>query len=294
MKKIILFGAAGLLGEAVARIGQNCGYQIELVTRREIDLKDIELLGDYLESSEADVYVYTAGLTSLEACLDQPDLAHKINVAAPSLIAQHASSRNVGFVYISTDYVFDGYLDAYPDELSMAQPINVYGKSKVAGENECIASCPEALILRVSWLFGRGRKSFVDSVIDSIQKGEQREYISDKWSVPNWCDDLARLLYQLLESGATGVIHAVSSGEPVSWYAYAVEIEKIAQRLGVTDSHEGLVNKSKMEDVEAFREKRPVYTAMCSRRLEQKFLISMPDWRQSLEQYIRIQYVPSS
>lgn len=294
MKKITLFGAAGLLGEAVARIGADSGYQLELVTRSEVDLEDLGLLGDYLKSSEADIYVYAAGLTSLEGCLDQPDLAHRINVDAPSVIAQHASSRNAGFVYISTDYVFDGHLDTHPDEMSIVQPINVYGQSKLAGENECIVYCPETLILRVSWLFGRGRKSFVDSVVDSIQKGEQREYIWDKWSVPNWCDDLARLLYQLVEKKATGVVHAVSSGEPVSWYAYAEEIEKIAKDLGLINYGESLVNKSKMEEVTAFREKRPVHTAMCSSRIEQEFLISMPDWKQSLEEYIRTEYVCSS
>jgi dTDP-4-dehydrorhamnose reductase len=289
--KVVVFGANGLLGEALCRCGLELGHDVNGVVRAQVDLQDTDALTDYLKKSRGDVYLYAAGLTSLEVCLDDRASAVRLNVRAAAAIAKHANSRGAQYVYYSTDYVYGGEIEKELDESSPCFPVNAYGLSKLVGEKAVTEAYGKSLVMRVSWLFGRGRTSFVDSVLQSLIDGEERSYIGDKWSVPNWSDNLARLTYQLLDKNAKGVVNAVSNGGGVSWYEYAVELAEVARSLGLINEYSSLLKKAEMAEVKAFRETRPRYTVMSSKRLEAEFLVSMPNWREALRAYIFNQYV---
>lgn len=285
--KVVIFGPGGLLGEALARIGLESGHTVVEASRMEVNLEEQTSLKRFLNKNPADCYIYAAGLTGLEACLDDPQRANTLNVDSPTTIALAAKSQQAKFIYYSTDYVYSGVHEEALTELVHAGPINTYGKSKLAGERSVQEVYDLSLVLRVSWLFGSGRDSFVDGVVKSLLKNEERKYISDKWSVPNWTDDLAFMSYSLLELEAHGVVHLLSNGGTVSWYEYALQVADTLEEHGVYQRNGEIIKKSKMAEVSGFRDKRPVSTGMSSSRIVEEFGLKLPDWRRSLSEYLR-------
>jgi len=141
--KVAIVGASGLLGEAC------------IVTRDAVDLKDLSEVEKYMQSLEYDVCVYTAARSGLEDCRENPVDSMRVNALSPERIAAISNEKGARMIYISTDYVFDGREDTRPSEDNKVIPISVYGKSKYEGEKRVMKMCEDALICRVSWLFGR-------------------------------------------------------------------------------------------------------------------------------------------
>ena len=292
MMKIAIVGAHGLLGEACQRILSALDeVQVIAITREQMDLKNLGEVEQFMEPLEYDVCLYTAAISGLEECQENPIDAMKVNALAPEIIAEVTEQKGAKMVYVSTDYVFSGEQEARPDEDSMAAPINAYGKSKYEGEQRVLQKSTRALICRVSWLFGKGRQTFVDQVVKIVQNNEEVSYIGDKYSVPNYCDDLAQALADLLirTDGleATGVIHLVNQAEPESWYSYAEEVVHVANDLGLTKSYSQSILNTDLVDAHFFNEARPKHTAMISKRLKSEFGIEIRYWKQGLEEYLQ-------
>jgi len=292
MIKIVIVGAHGLLGEACQRI-LSAHDEVELVaiTRDQLDLKNLGEVKQFMEPLEYDICLYTAAISGLEECQDNPIDAMKVNALAPEIIAEVTEQKGAKMVYISTDYVFSGEQEARPDEDSRVSPINAYGKSKYEGEQRVLQKSTRALICRVSWLFGKGRQTFVDQVIKTVQDDEEASYIGDKYSVPNYSDDLAQALADLLlrNDGAepVGVIHLVNDAEPESWYSYAREVVYLANSLGLVRSGSKSILSTDLVDAHFFREARPKHTAMISKRLKSELGIEIRSWKLGLEEYLQ-------
>eukprot|EP00112_Aurelia_sp_Birch-Aquarium-sp1_P006782 Seg17406.1 transcript_id=Seg17406.1/GoldUCD/mRNA.D3Y31 product="Spore coat polysaccharide biosynthesis protein SpsK" protein_id=Seg17406.1/GoldUCD/D3Y31 len=287
MKRVLVFGSGGLLGEACARLFAE-HTEVRALTRNDVDLTDIESLKRLLEGEVFDVLINAAAMAGLEQCMEAPEDAYKVNVEAPAMMADVARRKEASFVHFSTDYVFDGESEERPDENSKPCPINVYGKTKLEGEHAVLNANADALVCRVSWLFGSGRGSFVDQVIKTIQDGKEVTYISDKVSLPNYCDDLVQVLMKLLEKKASGVLHLSCDSEPESWYSYALEVVKTAKSLGLINEKNIKIHPLALSDATFFKEKRPKHTAMLTRRLLEEFGIKVPCWKDGLTRYLQI------
>ncbi len=293
-KRVLVIGAGGLFGEACCRLLKDRAEVVE-VRRRDVDLEDGEKLEQLLRRQEFDVLINAAAISGLEACLDAPGAARAVNVEAPRIMAQACHDRGVKMVQISTDYVFDGYREGRWDEACDAFPINVYGKTKRAAEVAVMAADGTALVARVSWLFGRGRASFVDQVIDAYLSGESKVCIGDKFSVPNYCDDLVASLWQVIERDGSGILHLCCDAEPESWYSYGCKVIDALNECKNGDNKEKkgvekrVLLESKLADASFFREPRPRYTAMVSLRLQQEFGVKMRSWEEAMRDYL--QYV---
>lgn len=282
--KYLVIGAGGLLGEAFVRILAEGGeHEVVGLVRADVDLCDEGKLERILSELKFNVLINCAGLTGLEACLDNSDLARAVNVEAPRVMARVCGDVGARFVHFSTDYVFSGDDVEELDETCEVRAINDYGVSKEEGEREVLEMNSDALIARVSWVFGRGRRQFVDQVIENAQSTGV-EYIGDKWSVPNYADDLVAMTLGCLEHSMDGVVHLVSSGGGVSWHEYALAVLELGREVGILDEGYELPNESRMSEVQAFRAKRPVNTVMISNRME--WLKTDFGWRDGIRRYL--------
>ena len=285
--KYLVIGAKGLLGEAFTRLLKESQCDVRSLSRDEVDLADGTHLARHLRNCEFDVLLNCEGMTGLEQCLDQPDLATSINAKAPQIMAEECASRSAKMVHFSTDYVFDGEQEGWCDESSGTNPINHYGVTKLEGECAVMHAHPSAIVARVSWIFGPGRKTFVDQVLRQMTAEDwPGTYISDKYSVPNYSDDLVKMCTHLLGEGFSGLVHLTSTGPQVSWLQYAQEVISAAEELGLVSAKISAPRSSKMVDIEAFRARRPRWTAMRSTRLVSSGL-EVPDWRVGLRSYLK-------
>ena len=270
-----MFGAGGRVGSRLAAHLREQGMEVAACGRSDCDLEDLDALKHLLLSSRATHVINCAAVSGLEACLDDPVTAHRVNAMAPEMMARVCRLEGMRFIHLSTDYVLDGWRPGLRAEAEKCRPVNVYGESKLEGELRIREEMPEALIARVSWVFGNpAHPSFPEMMLRRAMNGESLSAVADKWSMPTWTEDLCEWLpFLAYESDAAGVLHLCQSGEPVSWHGYAVAALKSAVRHGLLDSLPS-VAEQKLDEQAGFRDARPRHTAMSSERLG--FLMNRP------------------
>ncbi len=281
--RVAVTGTTGRVGAALAKSFSR-DYEVIALPRTEFDFSDPVSMAKRLEHLDCEIFLNPGGLTSLEACVDDLEMAQKLNVEAPALLAQWAARRGVKLVHFSTDYVFSGEQSGLRTEAEMPQPLSVYGRTKLAGEQAVLAD-PGNLVLRVSWVLGPEKPSFLDAVIRDALAGKPISAIADKFSLPTHTRDLCGWTETLIKRQATGLFHACQSGPPVSWHGMAeVAVDELV-RLGQLSAAPEIL-ATKLEEATAFRAKRPRHTAMSTAKLQAE-LEEMPrDWRDVIRDYV--------
>jgi dTDP-4-dehydrorhamnose reductase len=220
--KSLLIGASGQLGAQMLPL---LGPSRCLITSRrptrsgELDL-DLAALATVTDTEAAlgphpiDAIYCIAGMTAVDTCEDAPDLAHRINCRGPEMLARVAARRGIPFVYLSTEYIFDGAAGPYNasgpyNEDDPANPLSVYGKSKRQGELAVLAACSRALILRSTVVYGEdyGEKNYIYSLMRSLAAGRPMRVPQDQISTPTYNRDLAAATIALAQRGAKGIYH---------------------------------------------------------------------------------------
>ncbi|MGJ8654966.1 MAG: SDR family oxidoreductase [Akkermansiaceae bacterium] len=286
MKKIVITGAKGLLGEACCRLLAE-DYEVISLTRAEVDLADRGKLSELLDRIDFDFLINTAAMSGLEQCLGQPELAQKVNTEAPRVMAEICQQKGAKMMQVSTDYVLDGREDVFHVETSGTRGSGVYSKTKLAAEQVVAAACENSVIVRVSWLFGHGRETFVDQVLNTALAGECGCYIGDKFSVPNFSDFLVPVMCDLLESDLSGVVHLTSDSRAESWFSYAEKIIRIAINLGILNDNSNGLEQNSLGDNPYFKEERPRYTVMRPKRLSEELNVEVRNWEDGLRVYLQ-------
>jgi len=282
--RIAITGTTGRVGAALARhLAER--HEVVLLPRGICDLADADSLNAALESLNCDVLLNPAGLTGLEACEDDPRLAMRVNSAAPGKIALWAASRGVRLIHFSTDYVFGGENTALLTEQAAPHPLSVYGRSKLAGEKAVLAH-PGNLVVRVSWVFGPEKPSFIDQTFNNALAGRHLEAIADKYSLPVFTTDLAAWMEILIERKTEGIVHACNPGDPVSWHGMARVVVAEMAAAGVIDPLPEIAGL-KLENVKAFRATRPRFTAMDTTRLAEETGVPLRLWPDAIKAYVR-------
>ena len=213
MYRTLVFGAGGRVGSRLAAHLEEEGMEVVGCGRDACDLKDLKALKNVLLSSGATHVVNCAAVSGLEACLDDPETAHRVNAMAPEMMARICRLEGMRFIHLSTDYVLDGRRAGLKTESDKCRPVNVYGESKLEAELRVREEMPEALVARVSWVFGNPeRPSFPEMVLRKALNGEPLSAVADKWSMPAWVEDLCGWLrFLAYESDASGVLHLCPS-----------------------------------------------------------------------------------
>ena len=282
--RLAVTGTTGRVGAALARhLAQH--HEVIALPRSACDLADSGSLSRTLDVLDCEVFLNPAAITGLEACEDDPRLAMRVNSAAPGKIALWAAERGVRVIHFSTDYVFDGKTPGLRAEAEPAKPVNAYGRSKLAGERAVLA-LPGNLVLRVSWVFGPEKPSFVDQVIDAALAGKPLAAVADKWALPTFTEDLADWVAALLETDASGLLHACNPGDPVSWHGMALaalrEMVSCGALSGCPD-----VQALTLAELPIFRAERPRHTAMDVTRLESLMGKPLRPWTEALAEHVR-------
>lgn len=281
--RVAITGTTGRVGAALAaHLAQH--HEVICLPREVCDLADSESLSRTLGGLDCDVFINPAAITGLEACEDDSRLAMRVNSAAPGKIALWAADRGVKMIQFSTDYVFSGETPGLRTEAEMAKPLSVYGRSKLASER-AVLTHPGNLVLRVSWVFGPEKFSFVDQVMTTAHAGEPLVAVADKFSLPTLTTDLAGWVADLLNTDASGLLHACNPGEPVSWHGLAMEIVKEMKNCGAIGACPEIETET-LAGMPAFRAVRPQFTAMDSERLSSVLGKPLRPWSEALAEYI--------
>src|SRR5262249_56594552 len=198
--KIVIVGAGGRLGTALIREYRE-KYDIAGFNHAQLDLASLDDVRGKLRTMNFDVLINAAGFTNVDLCETQREQAFLINAEAPGVLAEICNAKDAKLIHFSTDYVFDGKKRAPYTEEDQANPISLYGESKLAGEKNVLAAENGHLVVRVSWVFGPDRPSFIDAMIKRAQQDEEIDAIADKFSTPTYSDDIARILPQFFDRG---------------------------------------------------------------------------------------------
>ncbi len=290
-RKIVIIGSGGRLGAALLRAWRTAGDEVIGFNHALLDIGDIKQVHETLGGLEFDVLVNCAAQTNVDRCEQEPAEAFHLNSQAVATIADACTRQKARCVHISTDYVFDGAKRTPYTEQDDAKPISVYGASKLGGERSLHAVSDRHLAVRVSWVFGPDRPSFIDQILQRALGHETLEAIGDKVAVPTYTLDAARLLRPLLdEPGLDGVVHLCNTGE-CTWQQYGQHALDCAVAAGVPLKGR-TVGALKMADLKAFIARRPVYTAMSAGLLQQVTGLSPRPWQEAVEEYVRTHWAP--
>ncbi len=290
--RIIVLGSGGRLGAALAREWRAAGDQVIGFRRQLLDIGNFDAVRETLLGQEFDALVNCAALTNVDYCETHPEEAHHLNAEAVATIADVCSRKKARCIHISTDYVFDGGKETPYTETDEARPISVYGASKLAGEKFLHAVSAQHLAVRVSWIFGPDRPSFVDQVLHRALESETVAAIADKIAAPTYTLDTARLLRPFLATvPAGGILHLCNSGA-CTWQEYGQFALDAAAEAGVP-LRARTVAPQRMADVKAFVAKRPPSTVMSTARLTSLTEVTPRPWQEAVGEYVRTMWAPA-
>ena len=275
--KALVTGAGGLLGHALLRVLGRLGVQVEATGRRELDVAQPGAVRRAVATASPDVVFHCAAYTAVDRAEAEPERAFAVNEGGAANVAAAAATAGALMIYPSTDYVFagDSAVPCRPDDATA--PRNVYGRSKLAGEEAVRRSGARHLIVRTSWLFGAGGRNFVDAALARARKGERLRVVDDQTGRPTWTDELARAVAELARGGREGIHHLACSGQ-ATWRELAQEALRLA---GVV----GTVEAVSTEEFGAAAP-RPRWSVLDVSATEAALGRPMPSWQDALAMYL--------
>lgn len=228
--KILLTGANGQLGTDLARLaGESGRHRVLAAASRDLDVGDRDAVMAAVTGFGPDLVVHAAAWTAVDACESDPERAFRVNAFGCRNVAEAARSAGSHLVAVSTDYVFDG-TDAAPyTEWAATNPLSVYGRSKLAGEQEVRAILPGATIARTSWVCGAHGSNMVKTILRLSAGDGPLRFVDDQHGCPTFTEDLAAMLLQLGVGRRPGTFHVTNQG-PTTWYRFACDVLTAAGR----------------------------------------------------------------
>ena len=282
--KIVILGAGGRLGAALMREFRE-KYDLAGFNRAQLDLANLDDVRGKLGALNFDVLINAAAFTNVDACETERDRAFLINAEAPGILAEICNEKDAKLIHFSTDYVFDGGKRAPYTEEDQANPISAYGESKLAGEKCVLAAEDGHLVVRVSWVFGPDRPSFVDAMIKRAQQDEKIDAIADKFSTPTYTQDIAHMLPQFFDRGvAGGVLHFANAGK-CSWQEYAQWALDCCCDSGIPLKGR-TVGALKLSEMTNWVARRPVYSVLSTVKYAELTGTPCRTWREAVADYI--------
>jgi dTDP-4-dehydrorhamnose reductase len=286
MNKILLIGSNGQVGTELEKI-LNPKENLIAVARPNIDLALESSIKGLIQEHQPKIIINAAAYTAVDKAESEPELAKAINAIAPETIAQEAEKLGAFVIHISTDYVFDGKNNSPYQETDSTNPVSVYGKTKLAGEEAIRKYCSNHIILRTAWVYGTfGKSNFVKTMLRLGKERSEIRVVADQIGSPTWAKDIAETISQLIPKFTpeiTGTYHYTNSGV-ASWYDFAVAIFEEVQQLNIS-----LNTPLKIEQVIPITTSeyptpasRPAYSVLSCARISTLLGTYPPHWRQQL------------
>jgi dTDP-4-dehydrorhamnose reductase len=289
---VLVFGSRGQVGRELSSLLQTRGYSVAGFDREECDICSESSILKAIEATGPKAIVNAAAYTAVDRAESEPELAEQINSRAPGVMARVAETRRIPFIHYSTDYVFDGEKRGPWREEDVAAPLNVYGRTKLAGERAVLSACGMAFVFRTSWVFGAEGNNFVQTMLRLGQKRDDISVVCDQVGSPTWSRSLAKLtLFALQRLGVrdgpnfewartkSGLYHATGTGK-TSWYGFACSIFEIARDLGIELSVGKVIPVTSSEHTA--RARRPRNSVLSNAKLNCQLGYALPEWKIAL------------
>jgi len=285
---IWLIGNKGMLGNDVEKLLKERGLNY-WASDNEVDIGDYKALEKFGKDKKIKWVINCAGYTKVDKAEKEIDEAFRINKDGVRNIALYSNKRQIKLIHISTDYVFDGRQErtvAYSEDDKM-NPINIYGKSKLAGEKEIKKILEEYFIIRTAWLYGVQGNNFIYTMLRLFKERDVVKVVEDQWGSPTYTVDLAGTILRIIDDNSVsyGIYHFTNEGM-ISWYEFAKTIYKKAKRLGLIEGNKKIVIEPiKTEDYPTAAE-RPKYSVLSKEKARKEFNLKIRNWEEALDDFL--------
>lgn len=289
-KKILVTGVNGQVGHALKHsLLANTSFADVFVTldRSQLDLSRADEIRRVIQSVQPDLIINPAAYTAVDKAETEPELAYAINATASQVLAEEAAKIGAKLIQFSTDYVYNGKKSTPYLEDDATEPLSVYGKSKLAGEDAIRAVGLPHLIFRTSWVYGAYGNNFLKTILRLASEREELRIVADQFGAPTRSHSIAEGTLNVLSrwsSEATGTYHLVNAGQ-TSWHGFATAIVEEYSRLQLSKGWPLL----KVETIQAITTKdfptpaaRPANSCLNTSKLMQDFAVELPNWRDAL------------
>ena len=288
MTAILLIGSKGQVGQELhLRLG--AVGSVVAVDRTQLDLTNPEAIRQCIRETQPAIIVNAAAYTAVDRAESDPETAYAVNATAPMVMAEEAQLLGTLLIHLSTDYVFSGVNHTPYVESDVPAPTNVYGVSKLAGENAIRQSCPNHAIVRTAWVYGsHGKGNFAKTMLRLGAEREEIRVVADQIGTPTFAGDIADAIVRLiqviapgpsLDKTLLGTYHFTNSGM-ASWYDFAVAIFEEAKRIGFPLRLDRVIPITTAEYPTTAS--RPAYSVLSCRKINAALGTIPPHWRQSL------------
>lgn len=299
--KVLVTGVAGQLGHDVMNELHKRGYEgvgsdiapqysgaddgtaVTKMDYVQMDITNSEEVTETIKKVNPDVVVHCAAWTAVDLAeeSENKDKVMAINVGGTENIARVCKELDCKMVYISTDYVFDGYgTRPWNEDCKDYAPLNVYGESKLMGEKVVSLNLEKYFIVRIAWVFGVNGNNFIKTMLNVGKKFDTLKVVNDQIGTPTYTYDLSRLLVDMIETDKYGYYHATNEGGYISWYDFACEIFKQA-------SYKTKVNPVTTEEYGVSKARRPFNSRLNKTKLVENGFTPLPDWKDALSRYLK-------
>ncbi|PAD23180.1 dTDP-4-dehydrorhamnose reductase [Niallia circulans] len=275
--KILVTGYSGQLGYDVVLEGKKRGFDMIGVGHKELDITQEEQVRNYIHTVKPDVVIHCAAYTAVDNAEDNKDVCFDVNVNGTKYLAASAKSVAAKFIYISTDYVFEGTGTEPFTEEDAANPVGYYGITKYEGEKAVQSLLDKYFIVRISWVFGINGNNFIKTMLRLAETRKELNVVGDQYGSPTYTFDLAKLLLDMAETEKYGVYHASNEGF-TTWADFAKEIFQVAGKAVK-------VNSITTEEYPT-KAVRPKNSRMSKDKLEKNGFTRLPAWQDALTRYI--------
>lgn len=280
MVKVLVTGKNGQLGSELQELAHNYpNYNIVFVDREEMDLSNPDQIFEVLDAQKPEIIVSAGAYTAVDKAESDQELCDAVNHIAVKTIGAWAADNNANVIHISTDYVFDGTSETPLKETDEPDPINVYGLTKLHGEQALRASSANHVIIRTAWVYSTYGANFVKTMIRLMSEREEIGVVADQIGTPTYARDLAKAIMQIIEAPefVQGVFHYSNEGK-ISWHDFATAIKEI----------KGFSTKVNAIGSDAFPTpaKRPNFSLLDKTKIKEVYKVSVPDWKTSLEEML--------
>ncbi len=303
--KIVIIGSGGRLGAALTREYRD-KFDVVGFNHAQLDLTNFGQVREKVTALDFDVLINCAAFTNVDLCEAEREQAFQINAEAPRVLAEICREKKAKLIHFSTDYVFDGEKREPYTEDDAAKPISFYGESKREGEKLVLQTQDRHLVVRVSWVFGPDRPSFIDGVIKRARENEHVEAIADKFSTPTYTLDIAQMLLKVVavvadrgqfeakresrsagvgDLGYSGILHFANAGE-CTWQEYAQFSLDCCRSLGIPLKAK-TVGALRLSDMKSWIARRPVYSVLSTTKYIATTGTSPRTWRGAVADYVR-------
>lgn len=280
MKKVLITGANGQLGKCLKdTFPKHQDIEVDFLTKTDLDITDEAAITAHFRNKKYDYCVNTAAYTNVEKAESEETKAFLINATGVEYLAKACKKQGVVFIQISTDYVFDGNKGAPYVEVDKTNPINVYGSSKLKGEQLLSQIMEQYFVLRTSWLYSQYGHNFLNTILKHAAAGKDLTITTAQVGTPTNANDLAASIWSIIisETKKYGVYHYSNAGES-TWHGFAFEILKAS---GLLDK----INLAKTDHYPTFA-KRPAYSVLSTDVVASELGIKILSWKESLQQLI--------